>query len=412
LNKSLELIDADQARRHLLAVSPLATEHVPLEEAGGRVLAMDQDAAEDLPVAARAVMDGYAVRGQDVARASASNAAVLNVVGQIPMGEIWEGRLEPGEALGISTGGFLPTGADTVVMIEFAREEEAQGQTRVLITKAFPRGANIIQKGEDLSAGEPVITAGHRLRPQDIAGLATFGVAHVPVFRRPKVAIISTGNELCPPHVTPPPGKVRDINQAVLGAEVRATGADVTLGGIVPDDAGALEDRLRDLLLEHDVVILSGGSSVGVKDLAGEVVAKLGSPGVVFHGIHVRPGKPTLFARIGSKIVLGLPGFPTSSMVIFEAFVRPMLARLGGETVSDAWAAPIQAVLSEDVGSVVGREDYVRVRLSPRGNELEAEPLPGGSSAIRNVLRAEGLLRVPASVAIWPRGTRVAVRPF
>jgi molybdopterin molybdotransferase len=284
------------------------------------------------------------------------------------------------------------------------------------VTKAFPRGANIIQKGEDLTAGEPLVAAGQRLRPQDLAVLATFGIASVPVFRRPRVAIISTGNELCPPHETPRLGQVRDINQAVLAAEVRATGADVTLGGIVPDDSRVLEDKLRDLLQEHDVVMLSGGSSVGVKDLAGEVVAKLGSPGIVFHGIHIRPGKPTLFAvldrKVDRKIVFGLPGFPTSSMIVFEAFVRPMLSRLGGETVAEAWPAPIEAVLSEDVASVVGREDYVRVRLTPRGETLEAEPLRGGSAALRNVLLAEGLLRVPAPLAVLPRGTRVRIRPF
>lgn len=418
MNKSLSLIDAGEARKRLLAVSPVGTEHVPLADAAGRVLAQEISASEDLPVAARSVMDGYAVQAQDVARASAAAPAILKVVGQVPMGSLWQGHVGAGEAVGISTGGFVPVGADTVVMIEFSRElaretsDDPRVLSRVAVSKVFARGANIIQKGEDLGAGEPLVGAGRRLRPQDLAALATFGVVQVPVFQRPRVAIISTGNELCPPHERPSAGKVRDINQAVLAAEVSSTGAKTFCAGIVPDDAQALEDKLRELLSGHDVVMLSGGSSVGVKDLAGEVVAKLGPPGVIFHGIHIRPGKPTLFARVGKKIIVGLPGFPTSSMVVFEAFIRPMLARLGGEPVDEAWPAPIHAVLSEDLASVVGREDYVRVRLVPRGSELEAEPLAGGSAALRNVLLAEGLLRVPASVAILPRGTPVRVRPF
>jgi molybdopterin molybdotransferase len=398
----LTLIPADEARRILFATSPVGTEVVPLREAGGRVLAAALRAPENLPPQRRSVMDGYAVRAADVHAASELATISLAVVGTVPMGDVFRGALAAGEAAAISTGGFVPDGADAVVMIEHTSsmaESEGRGRS-VEIARAVAPGANIIQVGEDLAAGDAVLPVGRRLRPQDVAALATFGVAAVDVYRRPRVAVLSTGNELCAPVATPRPGQVRDANQYVLGAQVEAAGCVATYAGIVRDDAGALREAVARGLAEHDALILSGGSSVGTKDVAAEAMLGLPAPGVLFHGIDIRPGKPTLFGRAGARPVVGMPGFPTSSLVVFDAFVRPMLWRLGGEVGRPTWASRRPARIARAQASVVGREDYLRVRLAARDgdpSELWAEPLAGGSAALSNVVFADGLVCVGAA---------------
>lgn len=395
----LTLIPADEARRILFETPAVGTERVRLRDAGGRVLAADFRAAENLPAERRAVMDGYAVRAADVREASDLQSVTLALVGTVPMGEVFAGALAAGEAAAISTGGFVPAGADAVVMVEYASStagSEGAGRS-VEIARAVAPGANVIQPGEDLREGELVLSAGRRLRPQDLAALATFGAAEVTVYRRPCVAVLSTGNELCEPGATPRPGQVRDANQYVLGAEVEAAGCVATYGGIVLDDERALREAVGRALAEHDGVLLSGGSSVGTKDVTAEAMLGLPEPGVLFHGIDIRPGKPTLFARAGGKPVVGMPGFPTSSIVVFDAFIRPMLWRLGGEVGRATWGNRRRARLAKPHVSVVGREDYVRVRLTERDGESWAEPIAGGSAAISNVVQADGLVCVEAS---------------
>ena len=289
-------------------------------------------------------------------------------------------------------------------------ESESEGQGRsVEVARAVAPGANIIQAGEDYAAGDDVLPAGRRLRPQDVAALATFGLAEVTVFRRPRVAVLSTGNELCEPTAAPRPGQVRDANQYVLGAQVRAAGCLAVLGGIVRDDVGALREAVARALAENDAVVLSGGSSIGTKDVAAEAMLGLPAPGVLFHGIDIRPGKPTLFARAGARPVVGMPGFPTSSLVVFDAFIRPMLWRLGGESGRETWGTRRPARLAKAQPSVVGREDYLRVRLVERDGRVWAEPLVGGSAAISNVVRADGLGRVDAARAALDAGEDVDV---
>ncbi len=409
----LKLIPADEARRILFETPAVGTERVALREAGGRVLAVALRAPENLPAERRAVMDGYAVRAADVRAASELASISLALVGTVPMGEIFAGALAAGEAVAISTGGFLPAGADAVVMVEHTSStgESEGGGRSVEIARAVAPGANVIQVAEDFAAGDDVLPAGRRLRPQDLAALATFGVAEVDVFRRPRVAVLSTGNELCAPDATPRPGQVRDANQYVLGAQVEAAGCVAVYGGIVRDDAGALREAVARALAEHDALIVSGGSSVGTKDVTAEAMLGLPAPGVLFHGIDIRPGKPTLFARAGGKPVVGMPGFPTSSLVVFDAFIRPMLWRLGGEVGRPTWASRRRARLARAQPSVVGREDYLRVRLVERAGDPEpwAEPLAGGSAAISNVVRAEGLVRVAAEEAGLADGAPVDV---
>jgi molybdopterin molybdotransferase len=414
MEPGLTLIPADEARRILFETPPVGTERVKLREAGGRVLAEALVAPEDLPPGPRAVMDGYAVRALDVRDASDLASVTLALVGAVPMGDVFRGAVAAGEAVAISTGGFLPEGADAVVMVEHASstaESEGPGRS-VDVARAVAQGANVIKAGEDYVAGDALLPAGRRLRPQDLAALATFGFHEVTVRRRPRVAVLSTGNELCAPTETPRPGQVRDANQYVLAAQVEAAGCVATAGGIVPDDEGALHEAVARALAEHDAVILSGGSSVGTKDVAAEAMLGLPAPGVLFHGIDIRPGKPTLFARAGAKPVVGMPGFPTSSLVVFDAFIRPMLWRLGGELGRPTWERRRPARFAKAQPSAVGREDYVRVRLVERDGDpsnVWAEPLAGGSAAISNVVRADGLVRIDGSRAALAAGDAVDV---
>jgi molybdopterin molybdotransferase len=408
---SLKLLPAEEARRIMAGVAPVDVERVPLRRAGGRVLAEALSAPEDLPPAARSVMDGYAVRAAEVAAATAEAPAVLRLAGVVPMGGVFAGRVEAGELVGISTGGFLPAGADAVVMIEHTepRSGEVTVGDRVRIFSVVAAGANLIAAGEDLHAGAAVLTRGRRLRPQDLAALATFGVSEVLVHRRPRIALLSTGNELCEPTERPGPGQVRDVNQAVLGAQIESAGCAVSYGGIVRDRASDLRTAISLLLPGHDGLILSGGSSVGVKDVSAEALGNLDAPGIVFHGIDIRPGKPTLFALAGQKPILGMPGFPTSSKIVIDAFVRPMLWRLGGEGARDPWPAHCPARLGRAYTSARGREDYLRVRLTIEDGQRWAHPLAGGSAAISNVLLADGLVRVDADLEGLARGDSVEV---
>jgi molybdopterin molybdotransferase len=403
----LTLIPAAEARRILLETAPVGIERVLLTAAGGRVLAAAFAAPEDLPAERRSVMDGYAVRAGDVQAASAAGAVAVRVIGTVPMGDVFRGRVGAGEAVAISTGGFLPDGADSVVMVEHTLTLDSGA--RVAVNRPVAAGANLIQPGEDVRRGDLLLPAGRRLRAQDVAALAVFGETEVAVFRRPRVAVLSTGNELCTPAETPRPGQVRDANQYALGAQVVGSGCEVTHAGIVRDDAAVLRAEVDRLLGEHDGLILSGGSSVGAKDVAGEALADLPAPGVLFHGIDIRPGKPTLFARAGGKPVVGMPGFPTSALIVFDAFIRPMLRRLGGEAPGETWPARRPARLGRPLPSVVGREDYVRVRLLERGGEIWAEPLAGGSAALSNVVLADGLVRVDADRDALPAGATVEV---
>jgi len=428
----LKLIPAAEARRILSEVEPIGMEHVPLRQAAGRVLAVSLTAPHDLPLTRLSAMDGYAVRARDVQAAMSISAAgpaeaSLRVVGAIAAGTTFAGTVNPGEAVGIATGGVLPDGADAVLMVELASlvgdpgasasagamvDGYVQPGSRLRPTRLLVAGDNVVRPGEDITAGARLLPAGRRLRAVDLAALASFGVVDVPVYRRPLIAVLATGSEICPPDQAPRPGQVRDSNQYVLAAAVGSAGGIAVAGGIVGDDAGLLQAAVARLLAASDGVILSGGSSVGPKDLTARVLDALGPPGVLFHGIDIRPGKPTVFGRVGPKPLIGMPGFPSSSTVVFEAFVRPLLARLGGETVPGPWPAAISARLTRAYQKPASREDYLRVRLDERDGELWADALPGGSFAISTLIVADGLARIPAGQDRLEPGAPVAVRRF
>ena len=398
----LTLKSPDEARALLASFAPVPEEEVPFEACEGRVAARPVRSPENLPPWPRAVMDGYAVRSGDTFGASETVPAFLRVRGTVPMGEAWTGPpVGPGETLAVATGAVVPEPCDAVVMLEYT--QAGQGDELEVLRPAAP-GQHLMRAGDDLRRDEVVIEAGQRIRAVVLGALAALGIRTVTVHRRPRVAILSTGNEVVAPSETPRVGQVRDANASILGALARRAGCDVTLGGIVGDDFEALKARCAVLVEGADVLILSGGSSAGTRDLTAGVLTALGAD-ILFHGISVRPGKPTILARLGPKPLLGMPGVPTSATVIFDAFVLPLLWRLGGEVGREVWPVRRRARLTRRVPSVAGREDYIRVRLI--GDR--AEPILGSSAALSSLLRANGLIVVPAGVEGIAEGAEVEV---
>jgi molybdopterin molybdotransferase len=255
-------------------------------------------------------------------------------------------------------------------------------------------GENCVQIGEDLRRGAELLPAGQRLRPQDLGGLMALGLTRVPVARRPVVAILSSGDEVVPPQAEPRPGQIRDINSYTCEALAERAGGEPRLLGIVPDRREVMEERARAGLSQADVLVLSAGSSVGARDMTAAVIAALGPPGILLHGLAIHPGKPTIVALAGHTPVFGLPGNPVSAMVLFELLVVPTIKRLLGQADPDAYAA-VQARLTRRVASAPGREDYVPARLATRDGELWAEPVFGKSNLIFTMVKAGGLIHVP-----------------
>lgn len=401
------LTPRDEALQRLWGALPPVTraaEEVSLMAALGRVLATDVTAPHPLPQFPRATVDGYAVRAADTVGASESLPAYLRVVGEVAMGRPPTVLVGPGEAVVMHTGGVLPPGADAVVMIE--RTQEARpGEVEVL--RAVAPGEGVIPVGEDVQAGDLVIPAGRLLRAQELGGLAALGITQVAVVRRPRVALISTGDELVPPEATPGLNQVRDLNSTSIGALVTAHGGIAVPQGIVPDDAEALYQTAVKALTEADMLIITAGSSVSVRDMTATVINRLGSPGVLVHGVPLRPGKPTILAVCGGKPVFGLPGNPVSALNSARLFVVPTLRRLLGQP--EPWRATVRARLAENTPGAPGREAFVSVRLEARADGLWAVPIFGESNLIFTLVRGEGVIHIPLGVTGLPQGAEVEV---
>lgn len=403
------MIGPDDARARYAAVlrpGPRGTERVPLRAALGRVLAEDAVASTDLPPFDRSTMDGWAVRASDLAAAAPGRPAVLQPSGEVHMGVAADVSVPPGGAVRIPTGGMLPEGADAVVMQEHAT---AEGEGLLVSRPAFT-GENVVARGADIRAGELVLRRGWKLRPADLGLLAGQGLEYVRVFLHPRVAILATGDELVPAGALLTLGRVRDMNTAALAGAVEAAGGVPTVCGIVGDDRQAIVAALRSALVGHDMLLVSGGSSVGEHDLVVEAIAALGPPGIVVHGIAVRPGKPTVLAAAGTISVIGLPGNPVSALVIFDLFARPVLeTMLGIDPGSRPWGL-VRARLFEALPSARVREDHRRVRLESRPDGIWAVPLPAGSQILTSMARADGIVVVPAGEIGPGEGEEVEVR--
>jgi len=380
----------DAWQRFLQHFQPsLRTERIATADALDRVLAETLVSPQDLPDFERSTVDGYAVNAADTYGASSTLPAFLVLVGEVPMGQASALTLGIGDAALVHTGGMIPAGATAVVMIENTQRVDA-GSIEVM--KPVAEGENVIQVGEDIRQGSPVLTPGRQLRPQDIGGLLALGITEILVAQPPRVAILSTGDEVVPPEQTPAPGQIRDINGYSLAALTTRAGGLPLRYGIIPDDRVALDAAAHRAHAEAEIVVLSAGSSVSYRDMSVDVIAGLGRPGVLVHGVSVRPGKPTIIAVCDGKPVFGLPGNPVSAMVIFDLFVTPTIRALLGAT--KAPQQQVQARLARNIASTTGREDYVQVRIEERADGLWAVPVLGKSNLIYTLVNAEGVIKV------------------
>jgi molybdopterin molybdotransferase len=348
------------------------------------------------------------VRATDTFGANDSLPAYLSVLGEVLMGAATEISLSIGQCALIHTGGMLPTLADAVVMVEHTQSVRT-GEIEVL--RAVAPGENVLKVGEDVAAGEEVIPAGTRLRPPEIGGLMALGITQVSVARRPRVGILSSGDEVIPPEGELGPGQVRDVNSYSLGALIEQAGGVPVRYGILPDRVEILRSAASQALSECDAVIISAGSSASSRDLTAEVIDSLGSPGVLVHGVDVRPGKPTILAVCDGKVVVGLPGNPVSALVIASLFIIPVLyAMLGLRAPS--LVPRLNARLASNLPSQTGREDWVAVRLQQSQQGFIAEPVFGKSNLIFTLVRADGLLRIPPDATGIEAGQEVEIYLF
>lgn len=400
-----------EALRILLETAPVDTEMVQAVRARARVLAEDLYSQVDLPHFPRAAMDGFAVRARDTFGASASQPAYLKLAGTVEMGKEVTRSLGKGEAMRISTGGMLPPDSDGVVMVEYAEEV---ADRMVEIHRGVSPWQNTIQIGDDIKRGEVVLRHGRRLRAHDLGALTGVGISSLSVYKKPRVALISTGDEIVEAETEPLPGQVRNINQHSLAGLIEECGAELKDFGVIRDERIALQGALKRTLQWGDLVLLSGGSSVGAKDIALDAILSLPEASIVFHGISVSPGKPTLFARAAGKPVLGLPGYPVSALVIFALFAAPLIRVLGGEDAAAAcqFQKATRAILKTNIASQTGREDYVRVSLERAGGRLYATPLPNKSGAIFTLVKADGMIRIDLNQEGIEQGEEVEVILF
>jgi len=404
------VVTPEEARKILLAVPPVGSEEIATVNSRGRVLAKDLYSAVDLPHFHRAAMDGYAVKAKETFGAGASLPAYLKLAGTVEMGREVTRPLQSGEAMRISTGGMVPPESDAVVMIEYTEEV---GDGTVEIHRGVSPWQNVIQIGDDIKKGDLVFPGGKKIRPQDVGALTGVGISLLPVYRRPQVALISTGDELVEADVEPRPGQVRNINQHSLAALIGELGAELKDFGVIRDEREALAQALAEALAWADLVLLSGGSSVGARDIALETILSFPQAQILFHGISVSPGKPTIFAKIGEKPVLGLPGYPVSALVIFDLFAAPLIRKLRGEDGDEQrFRKTTRAILKIGIPSQTGREDYIRVTLERIGEQRYATPLPSKSGAIFTLVKADGMVRVDLNQEGIEEGEQVEVILF
>lgn len=393
----------------LQSFPPVGTETVAFSRSCYRVLAEELISPEELPAARRSSMDGYALRAADAFGASDNNPAYLECTRRLEVNEYPDFTLQSGECAWIATGGVLPQDADSVVMVEYTQEI---GSATVEIRQSVAPGENMMERGEDATIGQRMILPGSRLRPQEVGLLAALGITEVTVHRRPRVAILSTGNELVAATEHPAPGQVRDVNAHTIACLAEEAGGEPIHCGIVGDHLEELLPALKSALAQSDVVFLSGGSSKGTRDLTIAALSEIPGADILAHGVRISPGKPTILARVGTKGVVGLPGQVGSAQVVMAVLGRPFLRHLAGDhqAFSQKLRPLRRARLGRNLYSRQGREDFVRVKLEPGPEKtLLAQPVMGKSGLLRSLLQSDGLLVIPAEVEGFQAGEDVEV---
>jgi molybdopterin molybdotransferase len=407
----LTLLPPDRARTLLLShlSRPISDfEWIDVPSALDRILAEDIVAPHSLPDFRRSTVDGYAVRAGDTYGASDSLPAYLKLTGEVPMGGAPAFGIDASQCALIHTGGMLPQGADAVVMLEYS---QCAQKDEIEIFRAVAEGENVIFVGEDVTQGQIVQAMGSLIRPAEIGGLMALGILQIKVVRKPRVGLISTGDEVVHPSQWPRPGQVRDVNSFTLSALVEKSGGIPKLYGIVSDEFESLKQAGAEALSECDLLVITAGSSASTRDMTADVIRSLGAPGVLVHGINTRPGKPTILGVCDRKAVIGLPGNPVSALVNGYLFVVPVLEKLLGALPRPR--ATVMAQLTVNLPSQAGREDWWPVKLivnrdSGKGN-LDADPIFGKSNLIFTLASADGLLRIPPDATGLSAGQIVEV---
>ena len=347
---------------------------------------------QDLPEFRRSTVDGYAVLAKDSQGASESLPAYLSLTGEILMGIEPQCSISDSQCALIHTGGMLPQGANAVIMLE---DTQSLSTGEIEVYKAVSPGENLIEVGEDIRLGDPVIPAGTRIRAAEIGGLMALGITAIEVVKRPIIGVISSGDEVIPPEKKPRLGQVRDINTYTLDSMIQELGGQTTRYGIIPDSRDDLREVMTRALKECDHLIVTAGSSASARDHTAEIMNELGDPGVIVHGLHIKPGKPTILGRARDQVMIGLPGNPVSALVITQVMIKPILEKLMG--LKNPRPQPmVEAELTVNISSQAGREDWIPVRLS-RGSSgsWQAKPVFGRSNLIFVLARADGLVRIP-----------------
>jgi len=407
-----EALPPDEALERVLdALLPRTpeVEEIPIEEACGRVLARPVYSPEDLPDFLRSTVDGFAVVAEDTFGATEGLPAYLKIAGEVRMGEAPNFSIKRGRCARIPTGGMLPPGADAVLMLEHANE---LGEAEIEALKPVAPGQNVIRKGEDATRGELLLKKGNPLRPQDIAAFAGVGIGKVEVYKKPRVSIMVTGDEIISYSQEMRPGCVRDINSFTLAGLIAREGGIPFKEGTVKDDYPLLKKAFERALGNSDMVLITGGSSVGARDYTANIIAEKGR--VLFHGVALKPGKPTIGGLVEEKPVFGLPGHPAAVLITFEVFVKPVLRRLAGRTEKPTTegAGKLQAKITKDIASSVGRTQYIPVSLILKNGELWAEPVLGPSGLISTLLKADGAIVIPPARGGVNKGETVDIKLF
>jgi len=408
MKEFFKVTDLEHTLKYSAVFPNVGAEFIALHEALDRILADDIVSDINLPDFARSTMDGYAVKASSTFGATEENPAYLTVKGTIDMGKSAAFSIKPGKVAKISTGGMLPDGSDSVIMVEYT---EVIDKKNIEIYRSVAPGQHVLQIGEDLKEGNNVLLCGQKLRPQEIGLLAALGKNSVKVYKKPVIGIISTGDEIIPINNMPHKGQIRDINTYTLSSLVQKAGGIPVTYGIVGDDFDALLEKCSIAIAHSDMVLISGGSSVGTRDLTLEVLSSLPDSDIMVHGISISPGKPTILAKTGDKAIWGLPGHVLSAMIVFEVVIRPFIEKISGLSSKYKKELRIPALLSRNISSAQGRIDYIRVRLIEKNGIKWAEPILGKSGLISNLTKADGLVEIGINTEGLDKGSKVWVTP-
>lgn len=378
------------------------SELIPLENGLNRVLAAAIISPENMPSFTRSTVDGYAVNCEDTFGSSESLPGMLDYAGTVVMGQKTDFILQSNQCAWIPTGGMLPTGSNAVVMVEYT---EKLDDDTILLSRPAGLFENVMQEGEDIACGEMVFTRGKRMRPQDIGLMASLGIQEISVYRKLRVGVLSTGDEVIPIQQKPDPGQVRDVNSCAISSAVESCGGIARSYPLVGDDLQCLKESIARGLEENDLLLVSGGSSVGVADYTLEAMLSMPDSELLFHGIAMKPGKPSLAVRTGQKLIIGLPGHPVSALMVFHIICAPLLR-------GSSAGIQRQACLTTNVASQAGRDDFIPVRLLESDIGLQAQALLGKSGLMNILAKADGYIHIAYEKQGIKAGDEVAVTLF